>query len=97
MEDHLDAEIAKLMQRKIEIGRTYSNKKAIDILELSPTELNGKRFDAPEFLIYDMDDKKLANDEYPFRYVMNTGKSINNLSLKIKFLDGREKIIVINQ
>lgn len=75
---------------------TYSNKKAIDILELSPTELNGKRFDAPEFLIYDMDDKKLANDEYPFRYVMNTGKSINNLSLKIKFLDGREKIIVIN-
>lgn len=74
---------------------TYANKKAVEILELSPTELRGKKYNDEIFNFYDGNGKKLEDSEHPYSFVISTQKAYSNTKIYLKYDNNVTKSILV--
>ncbi|MBX3043635.1 MAG: PAS domain-containing protein [Candidatus Kapabacteria bacterium] len=75
---------------------SYANKKAVEILELSPSELKGKKYNDPKFVVCYEDGSRMKEEDFPFNYVMKNNAVINNKLLKMKFKNDVVKSLLVN-
>jgi PAS domain S-box-containing protein len=74
----------------------FANAAAEGILGLSRSEIAGRKYNAPEWSITDYEGGPFPDEELPFRRVMETGLSVQNVRHAIEHPDGRRVFLSIN-
>jgi len=62
----------------------FSNKAAGEIFGMASDEINKREYNDNEWEITDIHGNKIADNELPFRWVINTKKELNNVLLVVK-------------
>lgn len=74
----------------------FANRAAEEILGISRSRVEGRRFDAPEWRITALDGGEFPEDELPFAIVMATGEPVFDVRHAIEWPDGSRRILSIN-
>ncbi len=74
----------------------FANARAEEVLGLRVREMQGRRFDAPEWHHTDLDGGPLPDDRQPFSQVLRSGEPVFDVRHGIEWPDGRRKVLSIN-
>ncbi len=82
----------------VDIGGSiiFANARAEEVLGLRVSDMQGRRFDAPEWHHTDLDGGPFADEHQPFAMVLRTGEPVFDVRHGIEWPDGRRKLLSIN-
>jgi len=74
----------------------FANARAEEVLGLRVSEIEGRRFDAPEWRHTSLDGGDFPDDQQPFAQVLRSAEPVFEVRHGIEWPDGRRKLLSIN-
>ncbi len=75
---------------------SYANKKAIDVLGFTKSEIRNRMYDDPQWRITALDGKPMPDEELPFNKVLQEKKAIYGVKHAIHLPNGEHRFLSIN-
>mgnify|MGYP000728310511 CR=1 FL=1 len=74
----------------------FANDRAKEVLGLERDELTDRAYNDPEWDIRDLDGQPMADEELPFRQVLQTGDTVSGVRHTVQWPDGTQKLLEVN-
>ena len=92
----LDASIAAITLLDTDGKIVFCNEAAEQVLGLTPSTIEGRLYNDPEWKSTDVDGGPFAEEQYPFIRVLRTGKSVHDIRHGIEWPDGTRRVISVS-